>query len=258
MSAMGLAERQSRVARVCFDREPDPADLEALGASARWLLYRSMVRERLRSIIATALPRTRALLGEGHFEAAFGRWLQGDPPRTRYIREVPPAFVRFALPLWEADEGVPPWVTELAQYELARWEVRYEEGPQARMAELEFDRIPAVHPSVRLLRLEHHVHERVPEGQAPRPAPVNLLIWRSPAHQVEVWTLDDLAAELVVGWQRGDQTVSETVQRVAARRGIAIDPPFVQKLAEIMARLLRQGVLQGSLLPTDTSSSVGA
>lgn len=245
MTQTSLIPRQQAVARVCFAAEPSSQDLEALGAPERWLLYRTMVRDRLRDMISAGLPRTIALVGKPAFHDAFDRWLDRAPPRTRYIREILPAFVSFSLPSWTTDD-TRPWTADLARYETARWEVWYQEDPPRETVEFSFDRRPAVNPALRVVRLGHPVHdERTLD--APYPAePVQLALYRTPEHRVDIWVLNAMAADLLEAWQAGDRTVTETVRGVAERRGIQLGPSFVEKLSEMIAQFLQKGILLGS------------
>lgn len=246
MTATSLLPRQQAVARVCFSAQPSPEDLEALGAPERWLLYRTMVRDRLRDMIAVGLPRTLDLLDEGAFRACFDRWLHEAPPQTRYIREIVPAFVAFALPGWSRDAALPPWTADLARYETARWEVWYQPNPPTDTEELAFDRRPCVNPALRVLRLSHPVHtRRAPEEPCPS-EPTHLAVFRTPELRVDVWTLNAMTADLLEAWQAGEQTITESVREAAHRRDVSIGPGFVDKLSETMARFVEKGVLLGS------------
>ncbi|MFW5925947.1 MAG: putative DNA-binding domain-containing protein [Myxococcota bacterium] len=246
MTQTSLIPRQLAVARVCFAAEPSPQDLEALGSAQRWLLYRTMVRDRLRDMITAGLPRTIALVGEPTFRADFERWLDQAPPRTRYLREILPAFVSFSLPRWSADDAYPPWTADLARYETARWEVWYQPDAPFEPAELSFDRYPVVNPALRLLRSIQPVHDERPAGE-PYPAEsVHLVLYRTPEHRVDVWVLNGMAADLLEAWQAGDRTVTETVRAVAERRGVQIGPSFVDKLSETIAQFLQKGIVLGS------------
>jgi hypothetical protein len=246
VTAPALLPRQQAVARVCFAAQPSPADLQALGAPERWLLYRTMVRDRLRDMIAVGLPRTLALLGEPAFRACFDRWLDQAPPQTRYIREIVPAFVAFALPTWSTDATLPPWTADLARFETARWEVWYQPNPPTDAQALAFERRPLVNPALRVLRLSYPVHTRRPPND-PFPAePTHLALFRTPEHGVDVWVLNAMTADLLEAWQTGEQTITESVREAADRRGVSISPGFIDKLSETMARFVERGVLLGS------------
>jgi hypothetical protein len=245
----GLLARQRAAARVCFEREPRTGDLDVLGPHERWLLYRTMVRDRLRSMVTVGLPRTLDEIPRDRFAAAFDAWLHEAPPRTRYIREVLPAFVQHAEPRWADDPSLPPWTTDLMRFEAARWECWYAEGPSMPAADFHFDRIPALNPALRLLRTAYPVHQRRDADAPYPPQPVNLCVHRTPDHRVDVWVLNDLAAALVQAWQREDATVTDTVRDAADHQGIPLDARLVDTLSETLAKFLRRGILLGSHPP---------
>jgi hypothetical protein len=58
-------------------------------------------------------------------------------------------------------------------------------------------------------------------------------------------TLNPLAADLLQAWRRGEDTVAESVQRVAAAHGTEIGPAFIEKLSALMADFITQGILLG-------------
>lgn len=246
MIAQALAERQRAIARVCFAREASDGDLEALGARDRWLLYRNMVRDRLRGMIEIGIPRSIGTMGEAAFRTLFDRWLDEAPPTTRYIREVLPAFVRFADPHVARDSHLPRWTADLARYETARWEAWYQPEWTGEVAELSFDRPALLSPSARVIRLDHPVHLARHGSEGYATEPVSLVVHRTPEGRVDVWKLNALAADLLEAWGDADRTVTETVRSVARRRGAEVGPVFIDKLSDLMAQLLERGVLLGS------------
>ncbi|MET0386906.1 MAG: hypothetical protein ABW321_13150 [Polyangiales bacterium] len=156
---MALIDLQRRILALCFCAEVDDAALAALGDARAFRAYREMVRERLWSQIRSALPRTAALVPAAAFERAFVWQLANAPPRSRYFRDCVSAFVASALPLWAAEDGVPPSACDLARYELALWEVGdLDDARDPSVSDFDFDRIPALSRALRLLRVEHAVH----------------------------------------------------------------------------------------------------
>ena len=106
------AAAQRRIADACLGLEP---------VQGRLGLYRNLVQRNLATVVRRLLPRTADALDATH-EAAFPSWatrfLAERAPRTPYLRDVPAEFVRWATPLWAADARTPPFLADLARYEL--------------------------------------------------------------------------------------------------------------------------------------------
>jgi hypothetical protein len=241
-----LVDTERRFIRICFTREPREDDLAALGGIRdRWLLYRHMVRARLRTMIESALKRTVPALGEGAWHGWFDRWLDEAPPRTRYIREIVPELVAYCLPRWESDTTIPAWVPELARLEAARWEVGYADAPLPVAGELSFEKTAVLTPHVRVLRASHAVH-RTQASYEPEPGAVHLVVYRRPDDRTAVWAVDDFTAALVEGLAPGNRNVTDTVKAAAAELDIPIDEKLVQRIGAVLAELVSRGILLGA------------
>ena len=242
-----LAETARAIQRVCFDAEPSEADLELLGSRERWLVYRDLVRTRLVSVIDAALPRTRAALGSESFRRTIDEWLGTGGPSSRYFRHVPSELAAFAIPIWRSTEE--PWLADLAAYEIASWRVRHAPSDPAGDSDFTFDRRPVVGAGVAVLRLDHPVHEApTPEAGYER-SPVILCLYRNAQHRAVPQILNPLAADLLEAWQRSEETVAESVQRVAAAHEVQIAPAFIEKLSTLITSFIEQGVLLGGQDP---------
>ncbi len=238
-----LAETARAIQRVCFDSEPSEADLDLLGSRDRWLVYRSLVRTRLIGIVEAALPRTKAAIGGDSLGRIIDEWLSTGGPKTRYFRRVPNELAELAIPIWR--DSAEPWVADLARYEITIWTVRHAPPDCVPGAEFSFETHPVVGTAVELLCLDHRVHE----GPAPETGymrePVMLCIYRNAKHRAVPQVLNPLAADLLKAWQRGEETVAESVQRVAAAHNTEIGPAFIEKLSTLITRFITQGILLG-------------
>mgnify|MGYP001812282312 CR=1 FL=1 len=170
-------------------------------------------------------------------------WLSTGGPRTRFFRYVPKELADFAIPIWQ--DAAEPWLADLARYEIASWCVRHAPPDQAPEAELAFDARPLVGTAVELLRLDHPVHETPTPKEGYARKPVALCISRDEAHRAVPRVLNPLAANLLEAWLRGEETVAESVERVAGLHGTEIGPAFIEKLSALMADFLTEGILLG-------------
>lgn len=247
-----LVDTAKAIQRVCFDSEPSDADLELLGSRERWLVYRSLVRTRLVGVIEAALPRTRSAIGDDALGRIIDEWLSTGGPKTRYFRNVPIELADFAIPIWR--DTAEPWIAELARYEITRWTVRHAPREPIPSADFSFETRPVVGTAVAVLRLNHRVDEAPTPDNGYKRDPIILCVHRNQKHLALSQALNPLAADLLEAWQRGDETVAESVHRVAAAHDTAIGPAFVEKLSNLVTKFIQQGILLGGQGPAEAES----
>ena len=243
-----LRTHQERILRVCFQAHVEANDLEELGNAKRWLVYRQMVRDRLKRVVRNAMPRTLEAMGERRFTEAFDRWLDDSPPQSRFYRNVP---IEFAARLRRSWLTIPPealWLPDLLSLELCRWTRRFvlpRDPPAA--AELDFEKVPVFNPTAELLRLEHRVNMKPDADGNYLSAPTHMCVYRSfDDHTVRVRILNVSAAEMLRRWCEGENTLSEGVQDASAALGFAIDQGFIDSLSTMLASFIEAGLLLGS------------
>ena len=239
-----IDDRARVIQRVCFDIEPSEDDLEALGSRERWLVYRGLVRTRLVGVVEAALPRTKRAVGDAAFAATLDVWMSGGGPATRYFRNVPNDFAELAIVTWQGCER--PWVADLARYEIARWWVRHAPPNPTAVDALSFDARPVLATAVRVLRLDYPVHEPESPDQGYPAQPTLLCLYRDHRHRAVPKRLNPIAADLLEAWQGGEETVAESVERVARDHGVEIGAGFVEKLSTLITGLVTEGVILGS------------
>lgn len=238
-----LGETAKAMQRVCFESEPSEADLALLGSRERWLVYRDLVRTRLIGVIEAALPRTKAAIGKDALARIVDEWLGTGGPTTRFFRHVPNELADFAIPIWR-DTAV-EWVPDLASYEITRWTVRHAPSDPIPDVELSFERRPLVGAAVAVLRLDHPVHVAPTPEAGYGHEPLILCVSRNTTHRAVSQKLNPLAADLLEAWQRGEETVAEAVERVAAEHDIQIGAAFVEKLSALIADFIDDGIIVG-------------
>ncbi|MEZ4391299.1 MAG: putative DNA-binding domain-containing protein [Polyangiales bacterium] len=234
--------------RVCLAAAEAPDDLAALGASGRWGLYRDLVRGRVRGALAEALPRCREAAGASRFEAWVAAWLDACPPRTRYVRELMPEFVRWLDASGEAREGLPEYFEDLLRFEVALHFVGLapDPSPEALAADdFAMDRPARFHPVLRRLDLRWDVLAGTPPEAAPSPRAV--LVYRDATRFTsETLALSPIAAAVIDAMREGRDGVTACVQRTLASRELSAGAEFIESFAELLGTLLERRVILGS------------
>lgn len=241
---MSLIDLQRQILSLCFAPTPSEGTLGALGQREVWLTYREMIRERLLRELRIALPRTRKLVGDVVFDAAFAHHLAEQPPRTRFFREVVSEFVACALPLWAADPELHPASCDLLRYELALWEVRdLAVAPEEPPGEFSFEGVAVVSRALRLLALDHAVG---PDEALERRGTFLCIQRPEDAERGKVWKLTPSTFQLLSRLTREDQPASEVIRETAQASGARIDAKYLDSLCETLAQFLEAGIILGS------------
>ena len=255
-----LRDHQLRAGRVCLAPEVDEEDLKALGAPQRWSIYRTMVRTRLSKVCAAAMPRVRKSLGAKAFDASIESWLAEAPPRTRYFRELPQAFFDFAF----AHERLlrPPWVADLARFELALWNIKaVDDRDLPTVSDFRFEGVPHFSPAMALLDVEFAVDKQAGEDGSYAKGATTLMIYRTRDFRGRCLRLNGLAAALVrslVDASSQGNSVTHAVQAAAQKQGVAIDQKLVDGLSALLEKLLTRGILRGCLTEVPLEEHSGA
>ncbi|HEX7478192.1 MAG TPA: hypothetical protein VF331_10325 [Polyangiales bacterium] len=245
---MGLVNAERKVQAVCLRAQPDEATLAQLGDRRVWLIYREMVRSRLREEIELGLSRTCRAAGSAAVGQALERYLEVAPPRTRLFREVACHFARSVAPWWRADPSVPAYLAELCAYEAAVWEVAdLDARVESAIAEFAFDKAPVLSPALRLLQLSYVVHQ-IPSDEAQYAAETCWIAVHRPAddQRVQPWRLNQLTYDLLARWQVGGVTITQATEQVARAHGRAVDATFVDGLCTVLADFIDKGIILGS------------
>lgn len=235
-------------------RGVSPEDVEAILASPRRLLvYRSLVRNGIASVVERLLPRTRARMNTaspGRFDADLARFVDHVGPRTHYLREVPAEFFAWAEPRWRGDGHLPSYLADLAAHELAQFAVGTAQSATAggAAADLALDRALVFAESARLVRHRWAVHELGPDGgeaaDVPARRDVSLLAYRDETHAVRWLELTALAAGIV------ERLLSGEVLGMAVRSACAdcdTSPASVlPEIARLLSDLGARGVIVGA------------
>lgn len=222
-----------------------------LAAPPRLSVYRSLVRNGLSAVVVRMLPRTRARLNtaeSSRFDRDLAAFVDEVGPRTHYLRDVPAEFFAWIEPRWRGSPGVPPYLPDLAAFELAHFAVAASAPARgdAPPANLALDRPLAFQASARLLRLGWAVHELPGEDDVtsvPARRDVHLLAYRDARHAVRWLELTPLAASVVERLLAGDPLGAGVAHACASHDAAvaAVLPDIARLLSDLGAR----GVLVG-------------
>lgn len=264
----GAVDQHARDPRAWLaNRGLEARDAEALGTMGeqQFFVYRRLVRSTLASGIVAELSRTRALIEE-RFDADVEDFVSASLPRSHYLRDVAFDFVAFAGPRWKNDSTLPPFLHDLARYELVAYESAAARPPMNHPVRSSIEaRIELAEPvlfdeSVRLGRYDYPVHELpedLPEGPPTlTPTPTALLVYRDRELDLRTLSLSPLAADIVEQLLTG-ATVEAAIIGAASAARTPLTPALLQDLATLLADYAERGILLGTVKPSAALDSQG-
>jgi len=212
-----------------------------------FFVYRHLVRDTLRGAIANQLPKTSKVLG-ARFERDVAAYVDRSLPASHYLRDVPFEFAQRMGAAWARDPELPPWLVDLARFELLEFEsAASAAGPPLDVVDtLQLDAPVAFDPSLRLFRSAYPVHEIDPaSGAAVEPRPTALLVYRDAEHDLCNLEVDELTAEVVARLLE-HETLGAAITSACAARGTEPQPEILGALSETLADWASQGILLGA------------
>lgn len=213
-------------------------------------IYRTLVRRGLADMLRFELPRTAAHLGE-RWGRDVARFLDATLPRSRYMRDIAAELVAHVGPSWAADPEVPPFVPDLARWELLAFEVMNapDDPPPGPPGAPALDRPVALSASMRLFHSEYAVHllpDDEPSAEPPAAQEVALCVYRDRDFEMRTLSLTPSAAEILERLAAG-ATLGDAVSGAAAARAVALDAAFLQGAARLLEGLAERGVVRYSM-----------
>jgi uncharacterized protein len=219
---------------------------------ARLVAYRKLVRGTLRHAVELAIPRSMARLGP-LFDEYFQRFLAERGPRTHYLRDVTAELLDFCAPLWATDARIPGYLLDLSRLEALHIQIAAAPltDQAAEPCALQLDAGLSFTQAACLLRSEFRVHE-LSESLFDRTAPARgatqLLVYRSPDHDVRYLELTPLAAAILEHLFSGC-SLKESLTRASKAEGSALDDQVLTGTARLLADLAERGVVLGPCAP---------
>jgi len=216
--------------------------------TARLFIYRSLIRNTLRSVIEKAIPRTVARL-EDSFPPLFDAFLAHAPISSHCLRDVTPSFMQFLRTRGHAIEDFAPYLEELAELEVVRIQVaaRPDALPEEQ-GELDLERGLITHPSVQLLSFRYAVHllSEDPESrELPEETRTELLSYRDPDNSVRYLELSPVAAQMLKRLV-AEKALGASLVEACEAENQALDESVLSGSASLLADLAERGVVLGA------------
>jgi len=219
-------------------------------------IYRSLVRFTLREAIELQTPRTIARLGEEAFEHYTRTYFETELPRSQILRDVAYEFAVWACPRWRADKALPPFLADLARYELlefdvgtARRVVDSSSEEEAHGAELAADEGVAFDGSTRLAHFDYAVHKLPEEADDRSEAEhrsTTLLAYRDADGRFRRMLITPLAGHICKRLMVDGQPLAKAVAQACEICGEPLSQRVIDGTALVLEDLAKRGVALGA------------
>lgn len=231
--------------------EGDDLDaVEEVGAE-RFLVYRSLVQNRMRNTIANFIERTTARLGMKRLRSDFADWMEQTAARSPYLRDVPAEFVAWVAPRWLDDDAVPNYLVDLARHELLEYDILNDHrgGESPTGLDLALDKPLRFDGAARLMTYDHAVHKlsaEVEDTEPPEETFSRLLVYRDPSSKVRYLELTPLAHAVLVELIVHRRPVADGLRAACKSLGEPLDDDRLAIAATLLSDLAERGVLLGA------------
>jgi hypothetical protein len=239
-------------ARRFAEHELDPRDAEALSTTdyRKLFVYRKLVRGTFIECVRLEIPLTAARLGE-RYQREVHAFCSAELPRSPILRDAAYELVAWALPRWRNDSELPPWLGDLARFELFDFDVHCAERNDV---EPTTEELPADLPvlfdgSCRLGRFDWAVHDLPddPDDRSePRADATGILSYRDTHNDVRRLTLTPLATRIFELLLIDREPLANAVRLGCEREGRTLDASVIEGISSILADLAERGALRGA------------
>ena len=201
----------------------DPRDAKHLTSCDHRKLnvYRKLIRGTMLDTMRLELPLTAARLGDD-YDHWVHRFCNEQLPSSAILRDVAFEFAAWACPLWQHDDSIPPFLPELARYELLEFDVHCAQRvAPARVGDALRPELPVCFDgSVRLGHFTFEVH----------------LLPDDPQDRTQPKRASDEDGIGVLAYRDGDNDFRQLSLTPLAARSRAISPPSRRRCAESTSR----------------------
>ncbi|MEZ4315412.1 MAG: putative DNA-binding domain-containing protein [Polyangiaceae bacterium] len=255
-------EAPQNTARALIDWGMDERDAEALGAFPRERLavYGGLVGRTVLGAVQNQLPATVARIGGEQLRPLVQSYLEEEPPRSPYLRDVPFEFAIWAATRWQAIDA-PPFLADIARFELLTFAVASVER-RARPdtpAPLAANQGVWLEGTVHLARFSHAVHllfDGTGRIDAPEPKETMLVLDRDAGDDVRWMELARPAFEVLTR-VAGGALLGEAIAAAAQAVGRPMDAVWIDEISGVLAVLAERGALFGAAPDAQTACLSG-
>jgi hypothetical protein len=251
LATLPQAPEDTLQALVAGGMHPDDAREIAALPRERIGVYGGLVGGTVYGAVENQLAATSSRLAErGELRSLVRRFLDEDPPRSPYLRDVPFEFARWASVAWADNRDLPPFLSDLARFELLLFAVGAAERrlpPAAPPEPLDPARGVVFDGTVHLARFDYAVHV-LPDDPADRSEPalrdVALLVYRdvnNDARRIELTPLAMAIVEALV--ERAP--LGAAMERACRALAQPLDQAVIEGAAKVLADLAERGALLG-------------
>ncbi len=229
-----------------------PDDARALQRTdrRRIVIYRKLVRANFLEAIQNQLPRTKSRMGEDAFERYVARFCEDELPASPILRDVAYEFAIWACPHFTADAALPPFLGDLARYELFEFDVytAVSEPPELAHTELLADAPIAFDGTVRVGTFGYAVHQLPDDpddATVPAAGEVGVLGYRDRDGRYRQLSLTPLATAILERLLEGTP-FAEAVREGCHARETTVDSTVIDGTSKVIADLAERGLVLGS------------
>jgi len=220
----------------------------------RLAIYRKLVQGQLQDALRGQIPLSVARMGDESCATTIRDFCAEQQPRTPIFREVAYEVARWASERWQRDPQLPPYLADLARYELLVLDVHcaqrlFQPDPPRREPErsLQADLGVVFDGSVRLGRFDWAVHPLADDiacRDEPAAQQVHLMAHRDCDNEFVQLDLTPLAFGLV-GHLLDGAPLAAALRAVCDHQDQPLDRPLVDATAKMLEDLAQRGVLLG-------------
>lgn len=241
---------------------PEDAAAFAEAETRRIHVYRKLVHATLKDVVALEIPRAVARMGQVAYERTLAAWLVEELPRSQILRDVPYELSAWASPRWRRDATLPPYLADLARFELFEFDVYTAEREPPAWAsraapsdELSADQTLAFDGTVRIARFDHAVHELPDDADdrtEPTARPSGVLAYRDSGGRYRQLDLTPLATAIFGAVWRQGAPLATAIQQACQARGRAIDRDVIDGTSRVLEDLAERGAVLGGIATTSS------